>query len=115
MPLMRRISAGVDVKGVLVEHQIRSEILDLGEQDIFGLGIEVGAEADLAGQRPQHRLERRHGALQPRRKRVGCAGGSGWLRGFDGHPVLARPGRLQPGIVDVDLRRGMAQGAKFRE
>ena len=57
--------AGIDMKDVLVEHQIGPEFLDLGEQDVLGLCVELGAQADLAGQRPQHRLERRHGALQP--------------------------------------------------
>ena len=110
--LMRRISCGVDVKDVLVEHEIGSEILDLGEQDCLGLRIELGAEADLAGQRPQHRLERRHRALQPARKRRAPLAAAR-LRGFDRHAVLARPRRLQPGIVDVDLRRGMAERGKI--
>ena len=103
--------AGVDVKGVLVEHQVGFEFLDLGQQDCLGLRVEAGAEADLAGQWPQHRLQRRHGALQPGWKRGASARGGGPRR-FDGHPVLARPCRLQPGIVDVDLRRRMAERGK---
>ena len=49
---------GVDMEDVLIDDQIGPEVLDLGEQDFFGLRIEPGAESDLAGQRPQHRLER---------------------------------------------------------
>ena len=32
---------GVDIKCVLVEHKVGFEILDLGQQDPFGLGIEL--------------------------------------------------------------------------
>ena len=100
------------MKGILVEHQIGFEILDLGQQDCLGLCVEAGAEADLAGQWPQHRLQRRHGALQPAWKRGASARRGGPGR-FDGHPVLARPCRLQPGIVDVDLCRRMAERGKI--
>ena len=102
----------VDVKRILVEHQVGLKILDLRQQDCFGLGIEFRAEADLAGQRPQHRLERGHGALQPRWKRL-ALGCRGRCRGFDWHPVFAPPGRLKPGIVDMDLRRSMAERCKI--
>ena len=100
------------MKGILVQHQIGFEILDLGEQDCFSLHVELWTEADLAGQWPQHRLERRHRALQPGRQRFSRHTG-GWCRGFDRHPVLARPRRLKPGIVDMDPRRGMAERRKI--
>jgi len=58
---------GVNVENILVDDQVRPEILDLGEQDFFGLGVEPGAETDPPGQRAQHRLERRYRALDPRR------------------------------------------------
>ena len=40
-------------------------------------------------------------------------GPAGRLRVFERHAVLARPRRLQPGIVDVDLRGLMSQGGKI--
>ena len=64
--------AGIDLKDVLVQHQIGPKILDLGEQDLFGVCVEAGAQSDLAGQRSQQRLEGRGGALQPRRRRRGA-------------------------------------------
>jgi hypothetical protein len=47
---------GVDVKDVLIDDQIGPEFFDLGQQDLLGLCIKLGAKADLAGQRPEHRL-----------------------------------------------------------
>ena len=100
------------MEGVLVDDQIGPKLLDLGEQDVFRLGVERRAQPDLSGQRPQQRLERRDGALQPCRECRGAAapGGCG---DFDRHAMLARPGRLQPRIVDVDLGGGMARRAEI--
>ena len=99
---------GVDMKRVLVEHEVGPEVLDLGEQDFFGLRIELRTKANLAGQWPEQRLEWRDGALHPCRKR--CAGDLGDRLGRRGrHSVFARPCRLHPGIVDVDFRRLMAE------
>jgi len=98
--------AGVDMEGVLVDDQIGPKVLDLREQDAFGLGVEPRAKPDLSGHWPQQRLEWRHRALQPCGKPAG-RGSAGRIRRFDRYAVLTRPGRLQPWIVDVDLRRGM--------
>ena len=75
-PLDPPHQAGVDMEGVLVEDQVGLERLDLRQQDRLGGAIEPRAEADLARQRPQHRLERRDRALQPAGERPAAA----WLR-----------------------------------
>ncbi len=79
----------------------------------LGLCVEAGAEADLAGQRPQHRLQRRHGALQPGWKRSAASARGGRAppprRAI---PCSRAHAGLQPGIVDVDLCRRMAERGK---
>ena len=104
---------GVDMKDVLVEHQIGFELLDLGKQDVLGRAVEPGAQPDLAGERPQDRFERRHDTLQPRRRHLAAGRRAGWLRNLGRDAVLARPCGLKPGIVDVDLRRLVTQRRKI--
>src|SRR5258708_8887131 len=61
--------AGIDMKNVLIEYELRSKIFDLGHKNLLHLRVEPGAQSDLTGQRPQHRLERLPGTLQPAGKR----------------------------------------------
>jgi hypothetical protein len=98
----------IDMEEVLVEHEVESELLDLREQDVLGLCVEPGTQSDLAGDRPQHRLERCYDGLQPCRRRLPF-GNIRHFRRVGRHSVLARPGRLNPGIVDVDFRGGVTQ------
>lgn len=55
--------ARVDMKQILIEDEIRFELLDLCQQDSFRFRVEARAEANLARERPQRRFERRDGAL----------------------------------------------------
>ena len=101
--------AGIDVKGILIEHEVRLGNPRSGRaESSLPVASSSWTQSDPAGQRPQHRLERRHGALQPAGERAALASVDGH-RQFGRHAVLARPCGLKPGIVDVDLGRGVAQ------
>ncbi|MGY0572868.1 hypothetical protein ACTGJ9_018735 [Bradyrhizobium sp. RDM12] len=90
------------MKQILIEHKVRFELLDLRKEDPLRLLVKSWAQSDFARQRPQNRLERRDRAVQPSRHSIACDG-SRSRRRLDSDAVFTRPGRLHPGVVDVDV------------